>query len=341
MSPQTNPQMSAQGNAQMNAQMNAQATTLNRHNMGQAPAPQAMNPQTNAQMNGQTVRSSVGSSQMNAQMNAQAPPPTGNLQNPLWRREPPKNQDVRAVPRAEPMNRLNTMILNPMSPLPAREAKTQPDARRAASPTKEAKDDSTGRMVLPQAEMKHQEVSTSQPSQPQIHTSKCLVNNQVSSDESDGDYSDTESDSDSDGEVVENTKQAEAKEGSKDVDLALYFQKELGEDAAPVKAEASKVEARAPGLQDQRLLQPGVQEKTKTEDSVPSILWKAVMLGAGEAKPAKAAPGAKESAKAEKKTDAKAAKTDEKKAKDALPPEVEVPINKKATRLGAPGTVSR
>eukprot|EP00435_Cladocopium_sp_Y103_P024316 s4029_g5.t5 len=33
------------------------------------------------------------SAQMSAPMNAQAPPPTGNLQNPLWRREPPKNQD--------------------------------------------------------------------------------------------------------------------------------------------------------------------------------------------------------------------------------------------------------
>eukprot|EP00435_Cladocopium_sp_Y103_P027992 s1950_g6.t4 len=309
----------------------------------------------------------------------------------------PNTGEVRAVPRAEPMNRLNTMNLMP--PLPAREAKTQPDARqRAASPTKEAKDDSTGRRVELKANMKHQEaqvltsqpsqpkihmsnpavnyqdfphwpyqymqtlpgaqsdtgkvagdssnrwnemaalnsassneptdegtderaeeradgraderpggtfrvwgvqrknwaevadmeaqVLTSQPSQPKIHMSKPLVNYQASSDESDGDYSDTESGSGSDVEGVENTKQAEAKEGSKDLDLALYFQKELGEDAAPVKGEARKVEDHNVSdlfkltPSDQRLLQPGAQEKPKTEDSVPSILWKAVMLGA-------------------------------------------------------------
>ena len=36
-----------------------------------------------------------------------------------------------------------------------------------------------------------------------------------------------------------------------------------------------------PGCQDQRKLQPGVQDKPKTEYSVPIILWKVVMLGAG------------------------------------------------------------
>eukprot|EP00435_Cladocopium_sp_Y103_P064226 s679_g25.t3 len=277
----------------------SEATTMCGHNMGQGFAPQAMssqmNPQMSAQMSGQM--NAQMNAHMNPQMNGQVGPSEfGGVQQQIWAEvagveeeyntlampgmAQPNTGEVRAVPRAEPMNRLNTM--NPMTPLQAREAKTQPDARqRAASPTKEAKDDSTGRRVELKANMKHQEVSTSQPSQPQIQMSKPLVNYQESSDESDesdGDYSETEdsdSNSDSDVEVVEKPKQAEAKEGSKDLDLALYFQKELGEGAAPVKGEASKVEdvrkpqplvEDKPKIEEQRKLHPPEQDKRKTED---------------------------------------------------------------------------